>query len=79
MFRYIVLKYLYRTLHFTRRLCSGVVSSTQVVCGATLSSIRPRRAADQLVPGFRAVRHARQHVGDVVYSLHAHRTGVRDL
>ena len=60
-------------------LYSGLVSSTRFMLRATLSSVRPRRAADQVVPAIRAVRHAGYHVDDVVYPLHAHRTTVCDL
>ena len=60
-------------------LYSGLVSSTRFMLRAALSSVRPRRAADQVVPGLRADRHAEYHVGDVVYPLHAHRATVRDL
>jgi len=60
-------------------LYSGLVSSTRFMLRATLSSVRPRRAADQVVPGFRADRHAGYHVGDVVYLLHAYRASVCDF
>ena len=60
-------------------LYSGLVSSTRFTLRAALSSVCPRRVADQVVLGHGAVGHAEYHMDDVVYLLHAHRASVRDL
>lgn len=55
---------------------TGLVSFAQAVRESAVSSLRSGCAANLVVSDFRGKRHGSSHVGDVVHTLHTHRTSL---